>query len=265
MYENGLQRGLSTGWVRVDELFSVKPGELTLVTGIPSHGKSEWLDALAMNLAIEHGWVFGVCSPENMPLPRHLSKLLEKHSGKPFRKEANGRMSYADLASSLQWLDQHFHFIVPDEAITIEKLLEKSIQLVNRHGIRGLIIDPWNEFDHRRPANVNETEYVSQSLGIIRRFGRNRGVHVFIVAHPTKLQKEKDGSYPVPTPYDVSGSAHWRNKPDNCIAIHRPTGGRETEIHFQKIRWRDVGQPGLATLLWNPVNGRYDDIGKLIS
>ena len=167
-----------------------------------------------------------------------------------------------DVANSLQWIDQHYHFIVPDEAITIDALLDKARQLVQRYGIRGLVIDPWNEFDHRRTGNVNETEYVSQSLGSIRRFARNYGVHTWIVAHPAKMQKDKEtGDYPVPTPYDISGSAHFRNKADNCITIHRQLEGDtySVEVHVQKVRFREVGKPGKAILKWNPANGRYEE------
>ena len=46
LYENGIAKGHGTGWSNLDELFSVKYGEFTVITGMPSHGKSEWLDAL---------------------------------------------------------------------------------------------------------------------------------------------------------------------------------------------------------------------------
>jgi twinkle protein len=39
----------------------VVPGEVTLVTGVPNSGKSEWLDALLVNLGKLHGWKFAVC------------------------------------------------------------------------------------------------------------------------------------------------------------------------------------------------------------
>lgn len=43
-----------------------------------------------------------------------------------------------------------------------------------RYGIRGLVIDPYNELDHQRPAAMTETEYVSQMLGKIKRFAQVR-------------------------------------------------------------------------------------------
>jgi hypothetical protein len=57
----------------------VVPGELTVVTGLPNSGKSEWLDALVVNLAQLHGWRIGLCSLENEP-KEHARKLVEKYT-----------------------------------------------------------------------------------------------------------------------------------------------------------------------------------------
>jgi twinkle protein len=104
-----------------------------------------------------------------------------------------------------------FAFILPDEP-TVEAVLALARVLVYRMGIRGLIIDPWNELDHARPASLSETEYISRALTLIRRFARANGVHVWVVAHPTKLIKGANGKYPVATPYDIAGSAHPRGR-----------------------------------------------------
>ena len=108
----------------------------------------------------------------------------------------------------------------------------------------------------------SETEYISDSLTKIRRFARTYAVHIWLVAHPTKLQKDTKGKYPVPTPYDVSGSAHWRNKADNCLTVWRDLSApssREVQIHVQKIRFKEVGQIGMATLIYERISGRYSD------
>jgi twinkle protein len=261
LYTDGLRGGVSTGWPSVDAYYTVKPGELTVVTGIPSHGKSQCLDALLVNLAQEQGWCLGICSPENLPVERHISKLIEQHTGFPFRHGPTTRLPREGLVPAIEWLHRHVVFVAPNEALTIPSLLDTAKRLVSRHGIRGFVIDPWNEFDHTRPSGQTETEYISTSLGQIRRFARNHGVHVWVVAHPQKLYRREDGSYPVPTPYDISGSAHWRNKADNCVTVWRDENepGSPVKIYVQKIRFREVGTIGVAELHWNPINGRYED------
>lgn len=260
LYQDGLPGGVSTGWLSVDQCYTVRPGEMTIVTGIPSHGKSQFLDALAVNLARAHDWAIGVCSPENLPVSRHIAKLIEQYTGWPFREGQTRRMTPHELVVALDWLHAHFVFIAPEEGLTIPALVNTAKQLVARHGIRGLIVDPWNEFEHTR-GNTTETEYISASLTQIRRFARNHGVHVWLVAHPAKLYRKDDGRYPVPTPYDISGSAHWRNKADNCLTVWRDELSPETpvQLHVQKIRFKEVGKVGMVPLQYSKLNGRYGE------
>ena len=252
-------RGISTGWETVDAFYTVDPGQLTVVTGIPSSGKSEWLDALALNLAANHGWRFALCSPENAPVETHCAKLLEKHVGKPFWVGPTARMSPAELGHGLEWLAEHVTFILPEESLTIEGVLERASILVRRTGIKGLIIDPFNEFDHTRERHCTETEYIGQVLGQMKRWARKHGVHVWLVAHPQKLYRREDGTYPVPTPYDISGSSHFRNKADNCITVWRDMDDPEStvKIYIQKVRFKHIGSVGMAELVWQRASGRY--------
>ncbi len=261
LYENGASGGLSAGWPSVDEYYTVKPGEMTIVTGIPAHGKSQFLDALAVNLARNHGWTFGICSPENLPVQRHIAKLTELHTGFPFREGPSMRLQKDDLVPALAWLDKHFVFLGTDDMMTIPVILDTAKTLVARHGIQGLILDPWNEFDHIRPSGQSETEHISTALGQIRRFARTHDVHVWVVAHPQKLYRRDDGSYPVPTPYDISGSAHWRNKADNCLTVWRDVEDPDSpvKLYIQKIRFREIGKVGMVDLYFNKINGRYEE------
>jgi len=263
LYDFGLKPGDPTGWKSLDGLYRVRPGEWTLVTGIPGHGKSEFIDALTVNLALNHGWTFGVFSPENQPLERHIAKLIEKYVGKPFERAIYGHMDASEMLQAKLWTNNHYSFILPDEDnLKLENVLELAKVLVYRKGIRGLILDPWNEIDHARPNNLTETEYISQALTKIRQFARQHGVHVWLVAHPTKLAKNKDGDYPIPTPYDVSGSAHWRNKADNCLSVWRHMSEEKrglVDIYIQKIRFKENGKLGQTELLYDFRTGRYAD------
>lgn len=265
LYEKGDPRGYSTGWHEVDMCYTIRPGDMTIVTGIPNSGKSEWIDALMVNMAANLGWSFGVFSAENWPITEHAKKLAEKFIGKPFAPGINERMSQTERDIAETWISDHFHFVQPEEP-TIGEILNVMRRIVLRHGIRGMVIDPWNEIEHSRPEGMTETEYIGSVLSEVRRFARKHLLHVWLVAHPTKLRKEPDGSYPVPTPYDISGSANWRNKADNCISIWRdlsPEAANVVQIHIQKIRHKSVGQLGMAELTYNRVTGIYSGVQKI--
>ncbi len=266
LYRDGRKRGVLTGWASLDELMTIRPGELTVVTGIPNSGKSEFVDALMVNLASRYGWRFAVCSFENPP-EEHIAKLAEKYSGNPFWDGPTSRMSETELHRAMDWVAGHFVFIrADDEAPTIEWILERARVAVMRHGSRGLVVDPYNEIEHRRPSNMTETEYVSQLLGNVKRFAQRHGVHVWFVAHPAKMQREA-GKLPTPTLYDISGSANWANKADIGLVVHRPDPVNQpttTEIYIRKVRFKAVGKIGVVRLRYDRTTGRYaEDHGRL--
>lgn len=260
MYDEGVPSGMTTGWDCVDRHWRVQPGQLLIVTGIPGHGKSEWVDALCCNLARDHAWQTAYYSPENYPVRLHMMKLAEKYIGKPYNPGPHERMTKAEAAKAKDWINDHFCWVMP-EAPSLEEIMAKAQALVLRRGIRVLVIDPWNEVEHSRPAGMTEAEHVSESLMRLRRFARKHELLVIVIAHPRLLDKRPDGSYPVPTPYDISGGAMWRNKADNCIAIYaNPTDlNGAVEVHVQKVKFKLFGMVGMAPMRWDRVAGRYYD------
>lgn len=262
LYHEGRQPGVSTGLKALDLYYTVKPGQMTIVTGIPNIGKSEVLDALMMNLVRQQGWNFAVFTPENFPVAHYYSKLAEKYTGFPFGVGPNARMTEGLLDGFLDWVDGRIE-VIDLEDPTIESILERARQLVLRNGIKGLIVDPWNEIEHTRPSSMTETEYIGQCLSRIRRFGRHHDLHVWIVAHPKKIYSDsKDSAPPVPTPYDINGSANWYNKADNILVIHRDKTNdlAPFEVHVQKIRFREIGRLGMAKLQYDRVTGCISDV-----
>lgn len=266
LYKTGLERGVSTGWDELDQYYTVRPGEFTVVTGIPNSGKSNWLDDLCMNLARQYGWRFGIFSPENIPIVDHQARMVEKYVRKPFSDGPTPRMSEAEVAQGAAWVHDHFAWILPDEddEWTLQNILDAAYALVRRKGINGLVVDPWNEIEHHRPREFSETEYISQVIKRFRVFARKHSIHLWIVAHPKMMTREK-GKYPVPSLYDISGSAHWRNKADNGIVVWRDmeTLADEVEIHVQKVRFRQIGRIGTATLKYNKATATYSEISPL--
>jgi hypothetical protein len=264
LYRTGMRGGLSTGIPALDWNYTVKLGQWTIVTGMPSHGKSAVLDTILHNLVELHGWKIAITSIENQPLERHAAQLIAIHEGLPFGEGDIPRMDAATMESGLAWLSEHFVFILPDEGgCSVGGILD-CVAWADANGFvsQGVVIDPWNELEHKRPAGMNETEYVSQSLTRLRRFARMKEKHLWLVAHPTKLQPDvKTGEYPVPNLYHISGSAHFRNKADMGISVWRDmlNESSPTEVYVQKVRFRECGKVGKVDLYFNVVTGRFDE------
>ena len=266
LWDHGMPSGDRTGWPSLDKHYTVASGQMSIVTGWPSSGKSEWLDALLVNLA-RQGWKFAMFSPENQPVRLHVAKMLEKWSGKPFAAGPSERIARDEIAEYADELAEHFAYMeVESGAISPESVLLAGLDYLNHFAAgdthRGLVIDPWNELEHWRPQGLSETEYISKTLSLIRNFARTNGVHVWIVAHPQKLRRDDGGKLPVPTPDAISGSAHFWNKADCAITVYRDLANPESqdvEIHVQKVRFKHIGRAGMVRLKWDRVSGRYHE------
>lgn len=265
LWERGLPPGDKTGWPGVDKHYTIAPGQFTVVTGWPGSGKSEWLDALLINLA-RQGWNIVYFSPENTPAELHLAKLMEKLAGLPFGAGPNARIPEDAIDEYVDELEQSFGFIEFDSgALSPEGVITAAEPWLNSRvdGVkRGLVIDPWNELEHLRPMGLSETEYVSMTLSLVRNWARANSVHVWIVAHPQKMRRDDGGKLPVPKPDMISGSAHWWNKADCAITVYRDLldlQSRAVDIYVQKIRFKNIGYPGLITLDYDRITGRYHE------
>lgn len=247
LYERGLDRGVPIGYPTLDTLYRPRPGLLAIVTGKPGDGKSVLLDNVMVRLAVKHGWRFAVCSPENQPLERHLANIVSIYTGLPFGEGPTPRMSLEQMRQGRAWAEEHFAFILPEEP-TVDAILELADTQVYRMGINGLVVDPWTELDHSRPEKLSADEYYSQSLSKLRNFARRAQCQTWLAAHPTKLQKDKEGRYPVPTLYDISGSAQFANKADAGLSVwrDRTDPSQPTQVHVQKIRFPETGIEGVA-------------------
>ena len=236
IYDGNIQRPIGTGFANLDEFYRVMPSTFCVVTGIPNHGKSNFIDQLAVHLARDHNWRFAIFSPEHSTA-NHIRRLSEKVVKKPFDIGVNERMTKQELAQAMSFLDDRFHFIEAEDTIpTIDWLLNKARAACVRHGINGLVIDPYNEIDATRGQNKREDEHIRDLISKCKQFCRSHNVTMWLVAHPAKMQRGSDGSYPPPSLYDVSGSAHWNNMADVGMVVHRDFEADQTRVIIRKIR-----------------------------
>jgi len=262
---NGFPSGDKVGYKDFDNLMSFRPGELTVITGIPNSGKSAWLDQVLVRLSSRCGWKHGILSREQWPHSIHMTKLVQIFSGKGLRSK---EMNKDIIRSSMDFLNDHL-FLFGIDDLTIDGILEKAKQLVLRHGIKSLVIDPWNTLDHDMQG-TNETEYIRKTLKKVVDFKDRYSVHVFVIAHPTKVSTDAMGKFLAPTLYSIAGSAHWYNMMDNGIIIYRNVGtraektgdlGDSVSAMVKKVRNFFIGQQGTCSFDYNYNNGNYTEEG----
>ena len=256
LYFNGLQRGETIGIKEFDDLLSWQAGRIYTVTGIPSHGKSEFIDFVLTRLNVFKGWKVGYFSPENWPIELHVSKLIEKITGK--RCHA-GLLNKAEFDETIQYIAENFYFILPEDDFNVDTILARAGGIVARKGINVLVIDPYNRLEHKIPTGMSETHYISSFYDKLGNFAKRKNVVVILVAHPTKMKKKKEGNqYEVPNLYDISGSANFYNKTDFGITIYRDMETKEIGVYIQKIKFKHLGEPGMCKWKYNINNGRFE-------
>ena len=243
-------RGNTTGFHNLDEFWRVEKGQLNIITGVPGHGKSEFMDQLAVNFVEKLNWKILFYSPENYPLNIHYSKLVEKKIEKPFY--GNPRMTLEESKRGYIWVRNNFDFIDPhkNENLTIKELFAIVLEKHKEEKIDCFVLDPWNEIEITKNRDESETDFIGKSLKGMRIFARKNNIALFVIAHPRKLDVRKNGSPSVPHPYDISGSSHWFNKADNCFCVFRNRATEEVDFHIQKIKFKQFGKPGVCSFKW---------------
>ena len=255
LYAKGSGKGFSTGYPSVDNIYTVAPGQLTVVTGYPSSGKSNFVDQLMVNLARGEDWKFAICSFENQP-EVHITRLMELYTHQSFF-EGRSRMSKGVVDDAFKWVNEHFLFIDTngEEPSTLDSILTRARAAVKRMGVRGLVIDPYNYIEMPN-ADKSETNAISDLLTKVKKFCMTNDVHTWFVAHPSKINRA-GVEQPRPDGMSISGSMAWWAKTDCGITIHRKDNF--TELAVWKCRYRWVGTQGETTLIFNKTAGTYTE------
>jgi twinkle protein len=255
LYSAGTGKGCSTGYDSVDNIYTVAPSQLTVVTGYPSSGKSNFVDQLMVNLGRSDDWKFAICSFENQP-EIHISRLMEIYTKKRFF-DGKERMSTSERDEAFKWVQDHFVFIETngDEPSTLDSILDRATTAVTKLGVRGLVIDPYNYIEMSKSGQT-ETEAISSMLTRVQKFCKQHAIHTWFVAHPSKINRS-GVDQPRPDGMSISGSMAWWAKTDCGITVHRGDGC--VEIAVWKCRYRWVGTQGETSLLYNKVSGTYEE------
>ena len=252
--ENGFKPGFQVGLEHFDSIFSTYTGQFITVTGIPSSGKSDFVDQMVVGYNANYGWKTAFASPENVPTYLHAHKLM--------RKVWQGMPTKADIGSD-RWNQVADHcnsnfYHIDMERYTLESVLKKGAELVKRKGIKCLVIDPFNKVRDTECKTEDVNRYTMEYLSKIEIFAKKYDVLVFIVAHPTKMYKDKDGKIEEPTMYNIKGGGEWYDASYHGLLVHRDYENKTVKCKVLKVKFQNLGENGAEShFKWEPKSGCF--------
>ena len=257
-YENGMQQGFKTGLTKFDDIFSTYLGQFITITGIPTMGKSEFVDQMCVGYNLTNKWKIAFASPENKPTFLHLDKIIRKIFGS---KPTKNILTSETFEKVEKHITDNFYFIDYEDGFDLISVLSKGAELVKRKGIKVLVIDPFNKIRLKGSVNkVGSPEYVSEYLYEIEKFCRKYNVLVLLIAHPRKPSGENAKMYE-PTFYDIKGGGEFYDMSPHGLLVHRDYELNNVKIKVLKVKFSNLGENNAEVYFkWNKNNGRYSNI-----
>ena len=252
--KNGFKPGFQVGLKNFDSIFSTYTGQFITVTGIPSSGKSDFVDQMVVGYNQLYGWKTAYASPENQPVYLHAHKLM--------RKTWQGMPSPGDIGSN-KWKEVADHvndnyFFIDMDKYSLESVLRKGAELVKRKGIKCLVIDPFNKIRDVDAKSDDVNRYTMDYLAKIEAFCKKYDVLTFIVAHPTKMYKTQDGKIEEPTMYNIKGGGEWYDASYHGLLVHRDYEAKTTKVKVLKVKFQNLGENGAEShFTWEPRSGSF--------
>ena len=250
---NGFKPGYQVGLENFDDIFSTYTGQFITVTGIPSSGKSDFVDQMVIGYNANYGWKTAFASPENAPTYLHAHKLMRKTWQDMPRKSDIGTDKWNQVAEHVN----DNYFFIDMERYTLEAVLRKGAELVKRKGIKCLVIDPFNKV-RGEDASGDVNAYTLEYLTKIEIFAKKYDVLVIIVAHPTKMYKDSNGNIEEPTMYNIKGGGEWYDASYHGILVHRNYEQKTVKAKVLKVKFQNLGENGAeAHFKWEPKSGCF--------
>lgn len=258
VFDNGLPRGHGAGVISLDRYYSVAPGMMSVITGIPGSGKTTWVTWLLYTLAKNHGMKFAMFSPEYPP-KLQIASLATLSTHKLLNSSVNP-ISRDELSDSMDWISKHFAFL-DDADCSLDSILNRCGKISDN--IDGLVIDPYNYIT--LTGEEIQTIAINKMLVRLKQAAVDMGIHIFIIAHPQKMYRE-GGKIPVPRGYDISHSASWFQIADFGLSLDARPDGLEcvSDVVIWKCRYSWMGKTGTARLEFDNLIGEYSEPGTAL-
>jgi hypothetical protein len=264
IYWNGYEKVTGIGVPEIDNLFKMKSGEVTLLSGIGNYGKSTFYKWYIVMRILLYGEKFAAFAPEDNPPEEYYHDFVEILLGTDCTPFNPTKPPVEEYQAAYDFISKHIFYMYPkDDKPTPQYIMERFLEAIIKHKVNGVCIDPHNQLSHDYNASGRTDQYLEQVFMTYSRFAQANSVYFVIIAHPKNMPKGQDGNYNRPDYYDLAGGAMWSAKMDNILIYHKPFAQSEPqnptcEFHAIKIkRQKSVGKKGFIQMQYSFRDRRF--------
>jgi hypothetical protein len=256
--------GYEVSLVNFADVFRFRGSGILTVTGIPGHGKTEFVDALTLDMARQYGHQTIIAGFEQSH-QEHIIKLMRKMIGADitcpsFDEDLIVKKAYEFVVSKIKHVDTSKF---GGDITKILGICAESIHKLRAEGgdPKYIVIDPFNMLSIKSKSGGHEK--IEQILRAITQFSHQMEVLVILVAHPFKMRKdEKTGEFEVPDFYSVKGSSAFFEMSYHGLVVYRKPNG-SVMVKVLKVKQNNLGTTGAEVFFeYDKPSGRYIPIDE---
>jgi replicative DNA helicase len=258
--------GLPTGFVSMDKMTSgLRKGQLIIIAGRPSMGKTAMALNIAANAAISHARAVAIFSME-MSKEELAERLVSAESRVDSQKLRTGNLEDIDfkhMAEAAGYLKDAKIIVDDTPALRPMELRAKARRVKAEHDVDLVIVDYLQLMDSDTKTN-NRVQEISEISRALKTMAKELGVPVVALSQLSRKVEER--SPPRPILSDLRDSGSIEQDADVVVLIYRPEfyfgasrEGKdirgEAEIIVAKQR---NGPTGMLRLHWNAPITRFE-------
>lgn len=217
----GQLRGIPTGFVDLDRLTSgLRGGQVVVVAGRPSMGKSTLAAQLAGNAAIKHGIPAAVFSLE-MSAVELTMRWLSEHARVPLHVYNSGMLSDDDWAKTARRMGEIAEaplFVDETVGLTLTEIAAKSRRLVQQEGVRIIVVDQISLIATTGKGETRQIDVATLSRGL-KILAKQLNVVMVVVAQLNRGPEGRSDKRPMLS--DLRESGQIEADADIVILLHR--------------------------------------------
>lgn len=228
----------------INEHYSTRLGNTTIVTGYPTCGKSYFILNMQVALTCRYGWKHILFTPEMGGPEEIVMTLIEILIG-----VRGWTLTDRQIMDLMPFMDEHFRIIDPEVSLTMDGIC-KEVELLKGQ-YQTFSIDNLNDLSHTIPGT--QDIYWEQQVVRFNMAAKRSGMHGFLSAHPAKPQPD-DLLIP-PAPDKIKGGSAFWSKGQTIISLMRQ--GEIVTVQFYKIKPRIIGKTGKVEIYVNLDRNTY--------